>query len=68
MKKGTGESLSKVKLREVLNTLKKHDTKGPTIEQMAQQCGLGKIYDTAYRIGSLETHATMPGPPTVVRL
>jgi hypothetical protein len=63
VKKGTGESLSKVKLQEVLDALKKHDTKGPTIEQMAQKCGLGKVYDTAYRIGSLETHATMPGLP-----
>jgi hypothetical protein len=63
VKKGTGQSLPTAKLDEVLNALKKHDVRGPTIERMAQESGLGKVYDTAYRIGSLETHATMPGLP-----
>ncbi len=60
-RKSTRKALPRDELNKILTEFRQREVKGPKIEQMAQQCGLAKVYDIAYRFGSLETHGTMPG-------
>jgi hypothetical protein len=61
LRKSTSKVLPRDELNKILMEFRQRVVKGPTIEQMAQQCGLTKVYDIAYRFGSLEAHGTMPG-------